>query len=69
AAFEAQRGYFMTCSPLKADEVDSQAAVYFPPCMSALYATLKRDRRLAHEHRFVFSLFLKEIGLDFEGGD
>ncbi|XP_037287586.2 uncharacterized protein LOC119180581 isoform X1 [Rhipicephalus microplus] len=66
AAFEAQRGYFMTCSPLKADEVDGQAAVYFPPCMSALYATLKRDRRLAHEHRFVFSLFLKEIGLDLK---
>lgn len=66
AAFEAQRGYLLTGSPLKADEVDSQAAVYFPPCMSALYATLKRDRRLGHDDRFVFSLFLKEIGLDLK---
>ncbi|KAL1437999.1 hypothetical protein MTO96_048456 [Rhipicephalus appendiculatus] len=67
AAFEAQRGYFTMGSSLKANEVDSQAAVYFPPCMSALYTTLKRDRRLAHEDRFVFSLFLKEIGLDLKG--
>lgn len=64
AAFEAQRGFLAMGCPLKAGEVDSQAAAYFPPCMSALYATLKREKRLSHDDRFVFSLFLKEIGLN-----
>lgn len=61
-AFQAYQGSLSMGGTLKASEVDSQAT-YFPPCMSTLYATLKREKRLPHNERFIFSLFLKEIGL------
>lgn len=62
-AYDAHRAYLAMGCKLSAGDVDSQAA-YFPPCMSKLYATLRKDKRLPHDDRFVFSLFLKEIGLD-----
>lgn len=62
-AYEAHRAYLAMGCKLNAGDVDSQAA-YFPPCMSTLYSALRKDKRLPHDDRFVFSLFLKEIGLD-----
>ncbi|XP_077500511.1 uncharacterized protein LOC144111196 [Amblyomma americanum] len=61
-AFQALQGSLAVGGTLKASDVDSQAT-YFPPCMSTLYSTLKKEKRLPHDERFIFSLFLKEIGL------
>jgi len=38
----------------------------FPPCISAIYAALKRGENLSHHQRFVLAAFLGSIGVDKE---
>eukprot|EP00095_Tigriopus_kingsejongensis_P008314 snap_masked-scaffold871_size86487-processed-gene-0.13 protein:Tk08314 transcript:snap_masked-scaffold871_size86487-processed-gene-0.13-mRNA-1 annotation:"hypothetical protein DAPPUDRAFT_304374" len=42
------------------------ARVNFPPCFSELFLRLVRGRRLPHDARIGFTLFLKDIGLPLE---
>lgn len=39
---------------------------YFPPCMMNLHMILRKKHRLSHDQRFIYSLFLKDIGMPVE---
>lgn len=47
---------------LTSDSID-KAAADFPPCMLNLHTSLRKTHRLSHDQRFIYSLFLKDIGL------
>lgn len=50
---------------LTARMVDAEKE-YFPPCMSHLLNILRCNHRLSYTSRYLFSLFLKDIGLSVE---
>lgn len=41
-------------------------SLYFPPCMSQLWHSLRSKHRLPHEARRHFTLFLKDAGMSLE---
>ncbi|VVC94296.1 unnamed protein product [Leptidea sinapis] len=47
------------------NEIDN-LSVYFPPCMLNLHQQLRTHHRLSHQHRFNYSLFLKDIGMPID---